>query len=366
MSSNGNNKHDLQTSEENGHDLSNCDIIKHDSTIELCEELFLMKNQKLYTLRKFKSYYFILNDTQYLSYYKSREESINGKPIDKIYLRGCELVPDVNVANRKYGILIKVPSSEGMNEMVIRCPNEESYASWMSAFKLASRNKSIADSAYLNEVKSILNLLQMQQKRPINAKSNKLLNGLIDDKSSIMSKSGSISSYFSLTDNAEVQATNLLPSRIIKKHKLKQLNDRILEEYSTISDLEMFDAKWRYIKAWQALPNYGMTYFIVKVKGSRYKEEIICMTSNRLIRMSPDGEQIKSWRFNTMKSWNVNWEIKQFEIIFEDEYLVFICLNCDAKILHEFIGSYIYLSLRVKEKPDTFSEEMFFKLTEKR
>ena len=62
LSSNGNNKHDLQTSEENGHDLSNCDIIKHDSTIELCEELFLMKNQKLYTLRKFKSYYFILND----------------------------------------------------------------------------------------------------------------------------------------------------------------------------------------------------------------------------------------------------------------------------------------------------------------
>jgi hypothetical protein len=133
----------------------------------------------------------------------------------------------------------------------------------MSACKLASKNKSMADATYLNEVKSILSLLQMQQKRPSNLKK--------DDKSSltIVSKSGS---YFSLADNADVQATNLLPSRIVKKHKLKQLNDKVLEEYSTVSDLDMFEAKWRYIKAWQALPNYGITYFVVKVKGSRFKE----------------------------------------------------------------------------------------------
>jgi hypothetical protein len=95
------------------------DIIKEDTTsIELCEELMLMKNQK-YTLKKFKAYYFILNDTHYLSYYKSKEES-SGRPIDKINLRGCELTPDVNVANRKFGIVIKVPSAEGMTELMIR------------------------------------------------------------------------------------------------------------------------------------------------------------------------------------------------------------------------------------------------------
>ncbi len=337
--------------------INNCDIIKHDSSIELCEELFLMKNQK-YTIKKFKSYYFILNDTHYLSYYKSKEDS-NGRPIDKINLRGCELAPDVNVSSRKYGIIIKVPSSEGMNELMIRCPNDESYASWMSACKLASKNRSIADPTYLNEVKSILNLLQMQQQK----KSSNVKNG---KSATMLSKSGSISSYFTIADNAEVQPTNLLPARMIKKHKLKQLNDKILEEYSTISDLDMFEAKWRYIKEWQGLPNYGMTYFMVKVRGSRFKEEILCLTSNRIIRMSPDGEQLKSWRLNTMKSWNVNWEIRQFEIIFEDEQIVFLCSHCDSKILHEFIGAYIYLSLRVKDKSETLSEDMFFKLTEKR
>ncbi len=51
-----------------------------------------------------------------------------------------------------------------------------------------------------------------------------------------------------------------------------KLNDKILEAYSTISDLDLFESKWRYIKAWQALPNYGISYFVVKIKGSRLKE----------------------------------------------------------------------------------------------
>lgn len=67
-----------------------------------------------------------------------------------------------------------------------------------------------------------------------------------------------------------------------------------------------------------------------------------------------------------MQSWNVNWDNKKFEIKFDDEDLIFICLNFDPKILHEFIGGYIYLSLRSKDKPETFNDEMFFKLTEKK
>ena len=229
-------------------------------TNELCEELFLMKQQK-YTLKKYKSYYFILNDTHYLSYFKSREES-KGKPIDKINMRGCELVPDVNISGRKFGINLKVPSTDGMNEISLRCPNEESYAKWMSACKLASKNKSISDPAFTVEVNSILNLLSMQQKRPVSIQE---LGGGNRNGNSV-----SISSC----DNSEVQATNLLPSRMLKKYKLKQLNDKVLEAYSTISDLDLFEAKWRYIKSWQALPTYGISYFVVKVKGSRYKEVI--------------------------------------------------------------------------------------------
>lgn len=39
-----------------------------------------------------------------------------------------------------------------------------------------------------------------------------------------------------------------------------------------MSDLSLIDAKLRYIKTWQALPEYGITYFVVRIKGSKYKE----------------------------------------------------------------------------------------------
>ena len=142
-----------------------------------------------------------------------------------------------------------------------------------------------------------------------------------------------------------------------------------MEAYSTISDLDLTEAKWRYIKEWQALPLYGITYFAVKMKNSKFKEEIIGVTGTRLLRLTPEGETIKAWRLNTMKSWNVNWEIRQFEIIFDEEVVVFICLSCDAKILHDFIGGYIYLSLRNSENGNSNTnnnEDMFFRLTEKR
>jgi kindlin 2 len=68
-----------------------------------------------------------------------------------------------------------------------------------------------------------------------------------------------------------------------------------------------------------------------------------------------------------MKSWNVNWEIKQFEIIFDEEILTFTCVNCDPKILHEFIGGYIFVSLRsIQDKSENIEDSMFFKLTERR
>lgn len=38
-----------------------------------------------------------------------------------INLKGCEVTPDVNISQNKYGIKLEVPSSEGMTEMYIRC-----------------------------------------------------------------------------------------------------------------------------------------------------------------------------------------------------------------------------------------------------
>ena len=47
-----------------------------------------------------------------------------------------------------------------------------------------------------------------------------------------------------------------------------------------------------------------------------------------------------------MKSWNVNWESKQMRIDHEHNNIAFNCMSADLKIVHEFIGGNIWLSLR--------------------
>lgn len=203
--------------------ISTTTTTKNCENQQLGEYLVLLKQQK-YTFKKLKTYYFILSDTHYLSYFKLREDS-NGKPLDKINLKACELVPDVSLTSRRFGITIRIPSPDGMTELCLRCPNEESYANWMSALKLASKMRPISDPSYMIEVKSILNLLQIQTtltgKKMSNANSLTSGSNLKSLKTSLSASFQSISATSS--DSAQVQATNLLPIRILKKHKLKQV-----------------------------------------------------------------------------------------------------------------------------------------------
>jgi kindlin 3 len=75
-------------------------------------------------------------------------------------LKGCELVADVSVWARKFGINLRVPSADGMAEVCLRCGDEASYARWLSGCKLASRDGSVSAQAVSNEVGSILGLLR--------------------------------------------------------------------------------------------------------------------------------------------------------------------------------------------------------------
>ncbi len=233
-----------------------------DFKLDMSEELLLYKYQKL-SFKKFKSFYFVLDPSCYLSYFRTKEESVNGRPVDKLSLKGCEIVPDVSVSQRKFGMSLKIHSVDGLTELCLRCPDESSYARWLSACKLASRNASISEQAFNNEIMSIVNLLHLQQSK------------LVEGGGQVMDKSMSLrsgESRVSHADNENTQANNLVPLRMVKKYKLKQLNDKILEAYSGISHLDLYEAKWQYIKAWQALPAYGVSYFVVKMKGSKNRE----------------------------------------------------------------------------------------------
>lgn len=82
---------------------------------------------KRFTLRAFKRCWFTCKDLK-LYMYRSREEMVHrADPAQIINLKGCEVTPDVNISQNKYGIKLEVPSPEGMSEMYIRCDDVIKY-----------------------------------------------------------------------------------------------------------------------------------------------------------------------------------------------------------------------------------------------
>jgi len=84
---------------------------------------------------------------------------------------------------------------------------------------------------------------------------------------------------------------------------------------------------------------------------------------NRIMRIDPTSrETIKTWRYSVMKNWNVNWETREMVVQCEGETITFECTSADIKVIHEFIGGYIFMSMR-KDVNQPSNEELFFKLT---
>ncbi|XP_045453040.1 unc-112-related protein-like [Melitaea cinxia] len=226
-----------------------------------------------------------------------------------------------------------------MHEMWLKCENEDQYAEWVAACRLGSRGRSLADSAFTTEAAAVKTLLALQKPQPAAA-----LN------------------QHSLPHLDHLQPENYLAPRFLKKLKGK-FTQRVLESHANVKDLPLLEAKLQYIKTWQNLPDYGQTLFVVRFMGHR-KDEIISIANNRIMRLDPNtGDHIKTWRFSTMKAWNVNWEIKHMMVQFEEGNIIFSVQSADCKVVHEFIGGYIFLSMRSKDANQTLDEELFHKLT---
>ncbi|XP_015272972.1 PREDICTED: fermitin family homolog 1, partial [Gekko japonicus] len=316
---------------------------KSDSILEditdiprLADNLKLFRSKKL-TLKAFKEYWFVFKDTS-VSYFKNKQAE-HGEPIEKLNLRGCETVPDVSVSGKKYGIKLLIPVADGMNEVHLRCDNENQYARWMAACTLASKGKTMADSSYRLEVHNILSFLKM--------KSRAAAPQAVSDPESM-----------------DMKPECFVAPRYSKKYKSKQLTARILEAHQNISRLSLMETKLRFIQVWQSLPEFGLTYYIVRFKGSK-KDDLLGISYNRLIRIdTATGDPITTWRFSNMKQWNVNWEIRQVAIEFDQNVsIAFTCLSTDCKVVHEYIGGYIFLSTRAKDQNERLDEDLFHKLT---
>lgn len=80
-----------------------------------------------------------------------------------------------------------------------------------------------------------------------------------------------------------------------------QAVNRILEAHANVKDISLIDAKLKYIQAWQSLPEYGVTLFVIKFDGHK-KEELLGVAHNRIMKMDiNNGDHLKTWRYNTMK-----------------------------------------------------------------
>uniref|UniRef100_A0A671M8H9 Fermitin family homolog 3-like n=1 Tax=Sinocyclocheilus anshuiensis TaxID=1608454 RepID=A0A671M8H9_9TELE len=250
---------------------------------------------------------------------------------------GCEVAPDVSVAGQKFCIRLLIPGPEGMNEVYLCCEHEQQYSRWMAACRLASKGKTLADSSFSSEVQSIQSFLAMQKTTPTNNTAQ--------------------------TDES-INTHSLVSPRYQKKYKPKQLTPRILEAYQNVAQLSLTDAIQKFLQIWQALPDFGLSYIVVRFKGCR-KDEVLGIANNRLIRIDLSvGDVVKTWRYNTMRQWNVNWDIKQVAIEFDGNVnIAFSCVTADCKIVHEYIGGYIFMSTRSREQSDTLNEELFHKLT---
>lgn len=66
---------------------------------------------------------------------------------------------------------------------------------------------------------------------------------------------------------------------------------------------------------------------------------------------------------SSFQAWNVNWEIKHMMVQFEEGNIIFSVQSADCKVVHEFIGGYIFLSMRSKDANQTLNDELFHKLT---
>lgn len=101
-----------------------------------------VRRPKKFTLKGYKRYFFTYRDL-HLYLYKSREEARtnSGTPAVAINLKGCEVTPDVILAQNRFGIKLEVPPESGSganSEVWVRC---ETVSGLDDAEKLESSRK---------------------------------------------------------------------------------------------------------------------------------------------------------------------------------------------------------------------------------
>ena len=173
-----------------------------------------------------------------------------------------------------------------MSDLWLRCESESQYTQWMAACRLAAKGKNLADFGFEQEVGfCILNLTMCPQVSAIKA---------------FLSMQHPAHAPAINPATLDIQVEDYIAPRFSHKRKSK-LRQKILEAHANVKDLNLIEAKMNFIKAWQSLPEFGISLFVVKFHGER-REELVGIAFNRLTKMSlPGGDHLTSWRYNSVK-----------------------------------------------------------------
>merc|ERR1712198_758566 len=77
-------------------------------------------------------------------------------------------------------------------------------------------------------------------------------------------------------NSIEITAEDYVAPRFAKKRNTRQLRQKILESHANVKDLNLLESKMNFIRAWQSLPEYGISLFVVK-----YDDSISCRSPGR-------------------------------------------------------------------------------------
>ncbi|XP_033927725.1 fermitin family homolog 3-like [Melopsittacus undulatus] len=250
---------------------------------ELSEELEVYRPRRL-TLRGFRPVHAVLKDTVLVL---GRSPPGGGEPPLSLNLRGCEVTPDVDVVGRRFCLKLLVPTPEGMSELHLRCRDALQYSRWVTGCRLSARGRSLSDPSFAAEARAVQALLGLPPSGHAHSEAPPAPTRTPPDP------------------------RVLLPPRMQRKGKVKQLVPRILEVLHRVGALSPAQARLRFLQAWKALPGFGLAYFLVRFQGSR-RDEILGVGPSRILRMEPStGAVIRAWRYSSLRRWNVNWDSRQ-------------------------------------------------------
>lgn len=112
---------DLQISLEGANNMNGVDIL----TVPSLQDHLRYLRPKRFTFKGYKRNWFTLQDLQLTSYRSKGQELRNGDLNDhfafSVSLKGCEVTPDVNISQGKYGIKLAIPSQDGMSDLWLKC-----------------------------------------------------------------------------------------------------------------------------------------------------------------------------------------------------------------------------------------------------